>query len=352
VQRFGADNDEWWATWDDINARSLGRHPMLDSRLARLLVKYFAGSTSFRGTLHGPEDVAAQAVLVPDGRGRWSIFCPQQASVGLLVFERSIEGNLDAMRSLFRALPGIPLALSLPYQDPEFGWLSSAKASLLGRLTLGTTVAIRSPNFDDYWTSRPKELRDNVRRRQRKVKEAGLESTLTVHTSAEAVAAGVDRYGLLESRGWKGKEGTALHPDNEQGRFYREALKAFAPTGDARVYELFLGDRLAASRLVLSGPTMHVVLKVTHDEELRQYVPGHLQLHEMLKSLLTVTEQRSVELYTKASRDWLLWATHQRDIETLTLYRHWLIERLASRRRARAAALASATQPAGAAPET
>jgi hypothetical protein len=247
-----------------------------------------------------------------------------------MVLDRSLTGHAQPLRSLVRALPGLTLAVSLPYQDPEFAWLPANGPACIERTTLGTTVAIRSPaSFDAYWSARPKELRDNIRRRQRKATEAGLEARLSTHIEPEAVAAAVDRYGELESRGWKGREGTALHPDNPQGRFYREALRTFAATNNATAYEFSLGDRLAASRLVVSGPTMHVILKVTHDEDLRQYAPGHVQLSEILRLLFAQSEPRSVELYTKASRDWLLWATDTRPIDHVSVYRNRVVMTIA-----------------------
>ena len=63
----------------------------------------------------------------------------------------------------------------------------------------------------------------------------------------------VDRYGALESRGWKGAQGTAVRHDNEQGRFYDAVMSNFARDGCAHVYELYLGEQLAASRLLVSN---------------------------------------------------------------------------------------------------
>ena len=44
----------------------------------------------------------------------------------------------------------------------------------------------------------------------------------------------VERYAALESRGWKGLEGTAVGSDNVQGRFYDEVLRGFAGSGGAK----------------------------------------------------------------------------------------------------------------------
>lgn len=51
--------------------------------------------------------------------------------------------------------------------------------------------------------------------------------TLTCVTDPAGVAAALADYGALESAGWKAGTGTAIHPDNAQGRFYRRMLEAF-----------------------------------------------------------------------------------------------------------------------------
>ena len=47
---------------------------------------------------------------------------------------------------------------------------------------------------------------------------------------------------ILESAGWKAGSGTAVAPDNAQGRFYRAMLEAFAARGQARIYRYRFGD--------------------------------------------------------------------------------------------------------------
>jgi hypothetical protein len=251
-----------------------------------------------------------------------------------MVFDREIPNGVKPLRGLLRSLPGPGLALEVPCQDDPFSWLAGQDGPAMHRVTHGITMGIRAAGeFEDYWSARPKELRDNVRRHARRVDDEGLEPRLERIDDASRIGRAVDRYGELESQGWKGQDGTALHPTNQQGRFYRALLEAFASTGRGRVYELFFGDRLVASRLVISGPSMHVILKTTHDEKLRRYVPGHLQLQGVLRDLLSRPDRLPVELYTKADRDWLLWSTHSRNIDDVSIYRNALVARVASWRR-------------------
>jgi len=46
------------------------------------------------------------------------------------------------------------------------------------------------------------------------------------------VAEAIREYGMLEAKGWKSREGTAVTADNAQGRFYREVFERFCARGE------------------------------------------------------------------------------------------------------------------------
>ena len=75
--------------------------------------------------------------------------------------------------------------------------------------------------FDDYWSKRGRNLRQNLKRQRNRLERESVETRMTVVEDPNLIADSVDRYGALESAGWKGREGTSLHPDNAQGKFYR-----------------------------------------------------------------------------------------------------------------------------------
>jgi hypothetical protein len=148
---------------------------------------------------------------------------------------------------------------------------------------------------------------------------------LVVLERPEDMREAVTRYGGLESAGWKQAAGTAVHIDNPQGRFYAEVLEQFAATRHGRVYELWIADRLAASRLVISGAGMHIILKTSYDESLSEFAPGRLLLYALLERAFAERSQRAVEFYTNATVDQLAWATASRTISHSVHFRHaWI----------------------------
>jgi hypothetical protein len=250
--------------------------------------------------------------------------------LGLLVYDAQTVTPIVHLRNLLRTLRRPGFELILQRQDPLHSWLCEQSSSLLQRSEPWTTITLKdTAGFAQYWAQRPKELQENLRRRSHRAVREGMKRRLVKVDQPDEVARAVDRYGELESRGWKGREGTALHPSNQQGAFYREFLRTRAGRGGACVYELYLNDRLAASRLLVSSPSMHIILKTTHDEDLRQYAVGHLQLFDILQDLLAQPSARPIELYTNATRDWLLWATHTRKMEHVSVYRNTLAARAA-----------------------
>lgn len=319
-------DDAWWSRWDGVNTDHLGAHPLLTSTMAKLLCKYFGNDHLIGVELVQSDAVCLQAIVAPGGRGKYSIFNPSQAPVSLIVFRRSAANYTECFRRLMSKLPGMTVALSFAAQDIPFSAMDGSSA-LVDRTVWGTTVNVDcSIGFETYWESRSKELKHNMRRYFKRLKEQyGDDWSLVRHDAPDAVASAVDRYAELESRGWKGREGTALRPDNDQGRFYRELLQAYAHSESAAVYELRFGQKLAAARLTVSGPGMHVILKTTYDEELSRLAPGRVLLYLLLEQMFADPRRRPVEFYTRANSDTLAWSTGQRDIESMTLYRNGLI---------------------------
>ena len=188
------------------------------------------------------------------------------------------------------------------------------------RVNLDTT-------FESYWQARPKGLRKHLRKYLKSVSDLDRPIAFRLWESPSEVVAGLKRYGDLEVRGWKGASGTAVHADNAQGRFYAEVLEDFARSGHAYVYELYFGDRLAASRLCIASDDMLVILKTTYDETLARFAPGRLLLYELLQSEFQRTRHQVIEFYTNASNATLAWASESRNVSHITLFRDPWIRR-------------------------
>ncbi len=323
------------AEWDNLN-RHLGHaHPMLDRAFVGPLVQYFASSDDRLALCRTAAGVAALLLLRARGSGIWLSFLPSQAQIAPMLL-----GDPAYIPALLRALPGRVVALDLLCQDPDYSLLPALPSSTTHEVTLHatTTATGLSGTFDAYWQSRPQKLRENLRRSFRKIEQAGIKFRLEVTSSPALVPEACARYGLLESRGWKGQAGTALHPDNAQGRFYQEVLAGFAARGQGFTCELYLDDSLAASQLLIGNDFMAIGLKTTYDETITAYSPGRLLHYLVLQRLFLEQRHRVLEYYTNATPDTLRWGTTQRPITHHRFYRYrWLPPLMRGYRRLKAA---------------
>ncbi len=87
--------------------------------------------------------------------------------------------------------------------------------------------------FTNYLQQRPRKLRQNISRYRNRLESTSQNHRYVVHTEPETVSAAVERYGLLESRGWKSTIGTSLDPSNQQGIFYKLFITERAKHGQA-----------------------------------------------------------------------------------------------------------------------
>lgn len=321
---FRADTlpEDWWGRWDELNAAGCDSHPLLQARFAKTLLAHFGvGELRFAALLQG-DDVVTQMILQQVSRTRWEVFQPSQGPMPMIVYRSPDTEFPQKCAALLPRLARTALVLDLPSQDLPFSALGTLDSSLLQSNVYGTTTAIQSPKgFNDYWQGRPKGLRKNISRYFRRLERDGLIFSLHVVTNAAEMPDAVARYGVLESSGWKGKEGSSVHPGNAQGRFYTDLMSRFATDDCARAYFLCFGDRLAAARLVIQNHNMVVILKTTYDESLSQYAPGRLQLHLVLQNILKEPSPARIEFYTKANADAVEWATSTRDMHSVTAFR-------------------------------
>jgi CelD/BcsL family acetyltransferase involved in cellulose biosynthesis len=297
---------------------------------ARQFVRHFGGGTLSHATLVQGGEPMAHALVERRGAVRLRIFAPSQAPAPLIVARPGVDMAV-ALVGLVRSTRGTALLLDVPKNDHECLPLAPGERLGFHEAVWGTTISVNGhTSFPSYWDTRSKELRSNVRRYLRRAEGLSGGTRFSVSSEPGDISEAVQRYGMLESRGWKGREGTAIHPDNLQGRFYRALLEAFALDGQARVYELYIGESLAASRLMVRGDDMLVALKTTYDESLRAVAPGRLVSYSMLQHALSEPHPVTIEFYTRADQDAMQWATHVRPLTDVTLYRDALVGRVAS----------------------
>ena len=319
---FAASNN-----WDALN-RAHANHILLDSGFIAPLLKHFGESEGVLASNDDPSE-AGMALLIPKGTGRWETFQPSQAPIGLIVFP-GIDAHGQKLQQLTRKLPGAALQLSVLQQDPDYssfpletkeGEFEKVDYIQTARITLNGT-------FDDYWKARGSNLRHNLARRRRRLTEKGFVPELVEIRASSEVAAAITEYGSLESRGWKGREGTAVADDNAQGKFYREVFEHFCDRGEAVIYQLRFNGKVAASDLCLIRNGMIVVLKTAYDEELNDYSPALMMREEEMKKLFEDKNIRVVEFYGRVMEWHTRWAEEIRTLYHVNCFRNKWIEPL------------------------
>jgi hypothetical protein len=309
--------------WDRLNAR-LCDHVLLDSRFVAPLVRHFATDRTLLAASTDPSAVGM--LLLEEARpGVWSTFQPSQAPLGLALLPPGPR-LLLALDDLIRALPGWAVSLSILQQDPQCSPLQSLPREwrvaqvpyiTTGRITLAGT-------FEDYWRRRSGDLRSDVAGRRRRLERRQMRCGFVVDQDGRNARRWLAEYGRLEESGWKGRAGTAVTADNTQGRFYAETLERC--TRDARCFRLTFDDHTVAAQLAVHRDGTMVFLKTAYDEAFREFAPGLLLTHDIIRFLFAEGRARRFEIYGRADEGWTTkWIEETREMYHVELFRNWVV---------------------------
>jgi Acetyltransferase (GNAT) domain len=307
----------FWEQWDALNYRYCELHPMLQSRFIRPLIQAFPADID---VLAGFQENCLSALILLERSGGFvkRTFLPSQAQIALLL----VPSNISPINRFKRALlPSMAYRIDLLSIDPRYqSGLIAVKGEDSKSKGMNMVVDV-TLSFEEYWSLRPKNLRKNISRYRNRIRKRLGGSELRVVKLPQEIGLAVDRYGLLESRGWKGRSGTALHPENSQGIFYRNLLESFASTGNATIFELWVDGQLVASRLSIANDQLLIILKTTYREDLKTYAFGRILLFETIKYIFATREVKTIDFYTNASKEQLDWSTGARPLYNMSLYR-------------------------------
>lgn len=309
------------ARWDALNARLMGHHPLLDSRFIDGLLQHFGSGREQLFWCEQEGRTVAMCILQPRSAIVWASFLPSQMQIGpTLVGERSL---LD---SIWQALPRRVLQLDLLCNDPQFGAVVASLEPHSQRMNHALTIHVAlEGSFEEYLKARPRNLQQNVKRYQKRLDADAVAPRHVVLDDPALLPAAVARYAELEGQGWKGELGTALNAGGQLA-FYQQVLGQAAQVGEAQVHELWFGERLAASRLLLCQGGMWVILKTTYDAGLASYSPGRVLLLELLRHAFRHWSGQRLEFYTDADQNQLGWGTHARWIAHVSRPRNAAVE--------------------------
>lgn len=346
IQDFGIRRGDWHT----LNAEGENT-PLLAPEFIEPLLNQIATGRELIACFARGRRIDAMAILLPGGRGSWTTLQPSQAPVGFWLQRPELEME-ELLTSLHRKLPGFPLILGITQQDPQliprpedgttistFDYIETAKITLHG-------------SFEDYWSKRGKNLRQNLRKQRSKLEKDGVRTSMHVVTSPDGVAQAIADYGRLESAGWKGRHGTAVHCDNAQGHFYRKMLESYCARGMGKIYRYMYDDTLAAMNLCIEGRDSLIVLKTAYNESIKDgSSPAFLLRQEQLKSLFDEGRLESLEFYGKVM-DWhRKWTDEIRTVYHVNSYRFSFLSQLHNALRHRRGAVRQTAAEGSLAPE-
>jgi len=277
----------------------------------------------------------AMLVVVPAGRFQWRTFQPSQLPLGAWVAAASLAPTALA-RGACRGPLGLCLGFSLTQVDPLLAPREDEQVDTKPMDYIATGWIDIAGSYEDYWAARGKNLRQNMRKQRNKLAAEGVVTEMRSFTAPEDMPDAIARYGALE--------GTAIHPDNDQGRFYIQLLQTAARQGGAVVFEYLFNGKTVALNLCLQRAGMLVILKTTYDENIQAYSPAFLLSQDVLEKLFADGQIHRLEYYGRMMEWHTRWTENQRSLYHLTSYRWPWLKSLAERRR-QMQATATAPEP-------
>ncbi|MEM9056543.1 MAG: GNAT family N-acetyltransferase [Pseudomonadota bacterium] len=314
------------ATWDALNAATLDA-PVMDARFFALSLEHFGSGRERVAIARDGDRVVAAAILEKTRAVAWQSFQAAQAPMGAWL-QRPELSTADLLASLQPALGGTCLVLGVTQQDPELLPRPEDAAGLTSADYIRTARVSVTGSFDDYWSARGKNLRQNLRRQRNRLGREEVTTRMEAVADPAAIGAAVDDYGQLESSGWKGEEGTSVHPDNAQGRFYHALFTARSEEGEATVYRYFYDDRLVACDLCLHRNGVLYLLKTAYCEQQKTSSPTMLMREEMFRKFFDGGQMQRIEFYGRVMNWHTKWSDEIRTMYHVNRYRPALLAKL------------------------
>ena len=313
--------------WHQLN-RQGPRSPLFELDFVQPLLAELGTGAEVLAICRRGQLVVAMAIMAPARRGAWATFQPSQAPLGMWMSLQNTD--LDALlATLMRKLPGLPLVVGLTQCDPLLLSRPAASAGLQSADYIDTARIIVTGSFDEYWAARGKNLRANLKKQRTRMIKEDIVARMDALTAPKDMAEAVAQFGLLESAGWKAQGGTAIHPDNAQGRFYRSMLEGFCRRGAGTMIRYFFNDKVVAMDLCIEGDDIRVILKTTYDESVpSHYSPAFLMREESCQQMFAEKRYGKLEFYGKVM-DWhTKWTDDVRTLYHVNSYRWPILLRL------------------------
>jgi hypothetical protein len=319
---------EFAGQWDTL-AQSRPGTPFLESAFLQPLIDTFGTGDERLCLFHTNGQLCAAAIVQQAGKGMWQTFQPSQLPLGAWLSAEGIDLTATS-NALLSELGMLTTGLGITQLDSRFHVRPEDGPTVRTQDYIQTAWVDIEGTFETYWEARGKNLKQNTRKQRNKLQTEGTTTRIECLTAAADVAQAMANYGLLESAGWKTADGTAIHPDNAQGKFYQKMLENFCSLGRGRIYRYWFDDKVVAMDLCIQDDIAIVILKTTYDESYKQVSPSTLMRQDEFAQLFEEAKFKRIEFYGKVMEWHTRWTANSRDIYHATLYRWGLLKKLQS----------------------
>jgi CelD/BcsL family acetyltransferase involved in cellulose biosynthesis len=316
--------------WDRLNAETFNT-PLLASTFVGEALAQFGHGSELLAVANLDGVPVAACLLQRRTPLHWQTFDASQLPLCTWL-QRPDFDSAKLLASLLGSLPRHVILLSMIRMDPmktprpqSTLELSTIENIVTGQIELPGT-------FEAYLGVMPKKFVAKVRKRRLKAQQTLGPIELLVAHEPEDVANAVREFALLEASGWKHAAGTAVAVGGEQFGFYQAAMRAMAHLGEARVFTLRIGPRVAAAQLALVRGSRMYLLKSTYDETLREFGPGVLLKWLLIEAAYDTSPPiRRIELYGRLIESHRPFVTGSRETYHVNYFRARLVAWLHSR---------------------
>jgi len=185
-----------------------------------------------------------------------------------------------------------------------------------------TALVDTSGDWEAYYASRAKKLRQNMASRERKLRERG-ELWLGDLAGGDDWVLWLRRVLELEAAGWKGREGSAILQHPEQAKFYERVAGAARTDGRLRIVGVLLDGRMIAGRIDVLEDGAEYFLKTTYGEAFAQLAPGHFVRRQAIQACFADPRVHWADFLGPLAPEKAEWATHQEPLVAARLAPAW-----------------------------
>lgn len=137
--------------------------------------------------------------------------------------------------------------------------------------------------YAEYIDSLPSQRRYDLRRAYRRAEAAGPVRVEFARPSPDGIDALLDVALAVESRSWKGSNGSDVLANEDLRRFFTDALRRFSARDSVLIGLLRLGGTPAAAQICLVDHGRLWLLKIGYDQAFHKASPGQILMNETIR---------------------------------------------------------------------